>query len=143
MCIRANRTHIFCFASVSYEEFARKWNKPVHHWLLRHVYAQSIDSYKLSKLNASFVTFLLSSCLHEMVLAACTRRIRLYLLVMQMLQLPLIMLGRKSFIRERFWVGNTVYWMSMMVGPPLLGILYCREVFWSQWIFDHFTSPHT
>ncbi|KAI8336645.1 MBOAT, membrane-bound O-acyltransferase family-domain-containing protein [Chlamydoabsidia padenii] len=126
--------------SVSYDEFARKWNKPVHHWLLRHVYAQSIDSYKLSKMNATFLTFLFSSCLHEMVLVICTRRIRMYLFVMQMLQLPLIMLGRKPFIRERFWLGNTVYWMSMMVGPPLLGILYCREMFWSQWIFDCLSS---
>ncbi|CAO3586408.1 unnamed protein product [Absidia cylindrospora] len=128
--------------SVSYDEFARKWNKPVHHWLLRHVYAQSIDTYKLSKMNATFVTFLFSSCLHEMVLIICTRKIRMYLFVLQMLQLPLIMLGRKPFIRERYWLGNTVYWLSMMFGPPLLGILYCREVFWSQWVTNHLSPGY-
>ncbi|KAI8089810.1 membrane bound O-acyl transferase [Halteromyces radiatus] len=126
--------------SVSYDEFARKWNKPVHHWLLRHIYARSIESYKITKTNATFLTFLFSSCLHEMVLVICTRKIRMYLFVLQMFQLPLIMLGRKPFIRERYWLGNTVFWLSMMVGPPLLGILYCREVFWSQWVTDHLSS---
>ncbi|KAG0192973.1 hypothetical protein DFQ28_007005 [Apophysomyces sp. BC1034] len=87
--------------SITYDEFARKWNKPVHHWLLRHVYAQSIESYKLSKTNATFVTFLLSSCLHELVLVVCTRKIRMYLFVFQMLQLPLIMIGRHPAIRKR------------------------------------------
>lgn len=95
-------------------------------------------------MNATFVTFLFSSCLHEMVLIICTRKVRMYLFVLQMLQLPLIMLGRKPFIRERYWLGNTVYWLSMMFGPPLLGILYCREVFWSQWVTNHLstTSPY-
>ncbi|KAI8075270.1 MBOAT, membrane-bound O-acyltransferase family-domain-containing protein [Gongronella butleri] len=123
--------------SVSYDEFARKWNKPVHQWLLRHVYTQSIDSYRLSKFNATFVTFLFSSCLHEMVLAIITRRLRMYLFVLQMLQLPLIILGRKPFIRERYWLGNAVFWLCMIIGPPLLGILYCREMFWSQWVATH------
>ncbi|CAO3649248.1 unnamed protein product [Cunninghamella echinulata] len=126
--------------SVSYDEFARKWNKPVHHWLLRHVYTQSIDSYKLSKMNATFITFLFSSCLHELVLVIVTRKVRLYMFALQMFQIPLIMLGRKPFIRNRYWLGNTVYWFSMMVGPPLLGILYCREVFWSQWVQNHFNQ---
>ncbi|KAI7875901.1 hypothetical protein K492DRAFT_135997 [Lichtheimia hyalospora FSU 10163] len=121
--------------SITYDEFARKWNKPVHHWLLRHVYAQSIESYRLSKANATFVTFLFSSCLHELVLVIVTRRIRMYLFVLQMLQLPLIMIGRHPLIRKYSMVGNIVFWLSMFVGLPLLAILYCREAFWSDAIF--------
>ncbi|KAI8388190.1 MBOAT, membrane-bound O-acyltransferase family-domain-containing protein [Radiomyces spectabilis] len=119
--------------SVTYDEFARKWNKPVHQWLLRHVYAQSMESYKLTKTNATFVTFLLSSCLHELVLMVVTRKVRMYLFVLQMFQLPLIFFMRRPFIRKNAWLGNTVFWLCMLVGPPLLGILYCREVFWSNW----------
>ncbi|KAG0744882.1 hypothetical protein G6F57_006050 [Rhizopus arrhizus] len=119
--------------SVTYDEFARKWNKPVHHWLLRHVYSHSIESYKLSKTNATFVTFFLSSCIHELVLVIVTKKIRLYMLVIQMLQLPLIMIGRMPIFKNRFWLGNSFFWVSMILGPPLLGILYCREAIWATW----------
>ncbi|KAH8555602.1 MBOAT, membrane-bound O-acyltransferase family-domain-containing protein [Umbelopsis sp. PMI_123] len=118
--------------SVTYDEFARKWNKPVHHFLLRHVYASSMEAYKLTKTNATFLTFLLSSCLHELVLVIVTRKVRMYLFVLQMLQIPLIVIGRHPIIRKRSWLGNAFFWACMFVGPPLLGILYCREVFWSM-----------
>ncbi|KAI8972369.1 MBOAT, membrane-bound O-acyltransferase family-domain-containing protein [Pilobolus umbonatus] len=117
--------------SVSYDEFARKWNKPVHQWLLRHVYAQSIDSFQLSKANAIFVTFLTSSIFHELVLIIVTKKFRLYMFVIQMLQLPMMMMGRLPFFRQRFWLGNLLFWLSMFLGPPLIGILYCREAFWA------------
>ncbi|RKO91459.1 MBOAT, membrane-bound O-acyltransferase family-domain-containing protein, partial [Blyttiomyces helicus] len=54
--------------SVTFDEYARKWNKPVHEFLLRHVYNEGLTTYKLSKTNATFLTFFLSSCLHELVM---------------------------------------------------------------------------
>ncbi|CEG76762.1 Putative O-acyltransferase [Rhizopus microsporus] len=119
--------------SMTYDEFARKWNKPVHQWLLRHVYSHSIESYKLSKTNATFVTFLFSSCFHELILIIVTQKIRLYMLIIQMFQLPLIIIGRLPIFKNRFWLGNSFFWLSMMVGTPLLGILYCREAIWATW----------
>ncbi|KAI7893996.1 MBOAT, membrane-bound O-acyltransferase family-domain-containing protein [Mucor mucedo] len=127
--------------SVTYDEFARKWNKPVHHWLLRHVYAQSIESYNLTKTNATFVTFLLSSLFHELVLVIVTHKIRLYMFVIQMLQLPMIVIGRMSLFRNRFWLGNGFFWLCMLFGPPFLGILYCREAFWATWSHPRLPNP--
>lgn len=49
-----------------------------------------------------------------------------------MLQIPLIVIGRHPIIRKRSWLGNVFFWAGMFVGPPLLGILYCREVFWTS-----------
>ena len=62
--------------STSWDEFSRKWNKPVHTFLLRHVYASSISSYKLSRSSAMFFTFLLSAAVHELVMAIVTKKIR-------------------------------------------------------------------
>ncbi len=62
--------------ATSWDEFSRKWNKPVHTFLLRHVYASSISSYKLSRQSAMFVTFLLSAAVHELVMAIVTKKIR-------------------------------------------------------------------
>lgn len=44
--------------------------------LLRHVYASSISAYSLSKFQASFATFLLSACLHELVMAVVSKKFR-------------------------------------------------------------------
>ena len=62
--------------STSWDEFSRKWNKPVHNFLLRHVYASTIASYKFSRSRAMFVTFLLSAAAHELVMAVVTHKIR-------------------------------------------------------------------
>ncbi|KAG0026343.1 hypothetical protein BGZ81_006447 [Podila clonocystis] len=110
---------------VSFDEWARKWNKPVHHFLLRHVYDSSIESFHLSKSDAALATFFLSSCVHELVMMVVTRKVRLYLFALQMCQLPLIWMGNNKYIRERPRLANAAFWLGMFCGPPLLGIAYC------------------
>ncbi|KAJ1306733.1 hypothetical protein OPQ81_007721 [Rhizoctonia solani] len=86
--------------STSFDEYARKWNKPVHAFLLRHVYHASLSSQRVSKFSATFLTFLLSALVHELVMAVVTKKIRMYLFVLQMSQIPLIFLGRLPVIRR-------------------------------------------
>jgi sterol O-acyltransferase len=62
--------------STSWEQYNRKWNKPVHNFLLRHVYASTIASYKFSRSRAMFVTFLISALAHELVMVVVTKKIR-------------------------------------------------------------------
>ena len=69
--------------STSWDEFSRKWNRPVHTFLLRHVYASSMSSYKLTRQSAMFFTFLLSAAAHELVMAVVTKKIRFYLFALQ------------------------------------------------------------
>lgn len=69
--------------STSWDEFSRKWNRPVHTFLLRHVYASTMTSYKLSRRSAMFLTFLLSAAVHELVMAVVTKKIRMYLFMLQ------------------------------------------------------------
>ncbi|KAK0541520.1 Sterol O-acyltransferase 2 (Sterol-ester synthase 2) [Tilletia horrida] len=109
--------------ATSMDVFSRKWNKPVHSFLLRHVYASSITA-GIPKQQAMFITFLLSSLLHELVMAVVTGKIRGYLFAMQMAQLPLIVIGQIPFIRQNETLGNLIFWIGLMVGFPLLNILY-------------------
>ncbi|KAG9018340.1 hypothetical protein FRB93_000043 [Tulasnella sp. JGI-2019a] len=111
--------------STTWDEFARKWNKPVHSFLLRHVYASSIEYHKMSKPSATMVTFLLSAALHELVMAIVTKKLRMYLFAMQMAQVPMIWLGRTPFIRRNKILGNAVFWVGLMAGFPLLCVAYC------------------
>jgi len=111
--------------ATSWDEYARRWNKPVHSFLLRHVYASTISAFGLSKSAATFVTFLLSALAHELVMAVVTQKIRLYLFLLQMVQIPLIALGRLPSIRQNKTMGNIVFWLGLLTGFPLLCVAYC------------------
>jgi sterol O-acyltransferase len=118
--------------SCSFDEFARTWNKPVHEFLLRHIYLEAIDSYKLSKHNATFLTFLFSSCLHEFAVAVVARKVKMFFFFLQMTQIPLIWIGRATYIKQKPVLGNVVFWLSLISGLPLLASLYTREEFLRQ-----------
>ncbi|KAF9429615.1 hypothetical protein BGZ76_001172 [Entomortierella beljakovae] len=111
--------------STNLDEWARKWNKPVHNFLLRHVYFSSIESFNLSKSNAALATFFLSSCVHELVMMVVTGKVRMYLFFLQMCQIPIIWLGRRKIIRDNPRLANVLFWLGMFSGPPLLGVAYC------------------
>ena len=115
--------------STTFDQFARKWNRPVHLFLYHHIYEEIILVYKLRKSYASAFTFFFSSCLHEFALSVISRRIRLYFFFIQMLQVPLIYLGRMSFSKRHPLLSNLLFLASIMIGPPLLCLLYCREYF--------------
>ncbi|OJT11939.1 Sterol O-acyltransferase 2 [Trametes pubescens] len=111
--------------STSWDEFSRKWNRPVHTFLLRHVYASTMSSYKLTRQSAMFVTFLLSAAAHELVMAIVTKKIRFYLFALQIAQIPLIAIGRIPAIRRNKLLGNIVFWIGLYAGFPLLCVAYC------------------
>jgi hypothetical protein len=48
-------------------------------FLLRHVYASTIAAFRLSKFQASFLTFLLSACIHELVMVSSSFHAELWL----------------------------------------------------------------
>ncbi|EST07172.1 Membrane bound O-acyl transferase, MBOAT [Kalmanozyma brasiliensis GHG001] len=110
--------------ATSMDVFSRKWNKPVHSFLLRHVYASTIAAWGLNKSMAMFLTFLLSSLVHELVMAIVSGKIRFYLFAAQMVQLPMIFLSQVPFIKRNETLGNMIFWIGLMAGFPLLNIGY-------------------
>lgn len=108
----------------TWEQFSREWNIPVYQFLKRHVYHSSISAFKFSKGAATLTTFLLSSLVHELVMFAIFKKFRGYLLLLQMTQLPLAMLQRTKWIRDRPVFGNAFFWFSLMIGPSLMCSMY-------------------
>jgi sterol O-acyltransferase len=43
------------------------------------------------------------------------------------LQIPLIELGRSKIIRNHPMLGNFFFWFGLMIGPPMLCVLYATE----------------
>ncbi|WFD30496.1 sterol O-acyltransferase [Malassezia sp. CBS 17886] len=110
--------------SSSMEEFARKWNRPVHHFLLQHVYVSMRMHLGMSRHSASLFTFFISSVLHELVMAIISGKIRGYLFFAQMFQYPLILLARTPLIKQNPTLGNAMFWTGLMVGFPMLNVAY-------------------
>ncbi|KAI7944807.1 hypothetical protein MJO28_010502 [Puccinia striiformis f. sp. tritici] len=115
--------------SCSFDEFSRKWNKPVHHFLLKHVYASTISSYGISRSAAAFMTLFLSSLVHELLMVIVTRKLRLYLFIAQMTQLPLTYIGRSKILKSRSALANAFFWIGLISGFPLLAVWYVFQLF--------------
>lgn len=129
-CICNAFAEITCFAdrefyadwwnSSSYDEFARVisfnqlWNKPVHHFLLRHCYRESMNNLRISKQDATLLTFFISSVMHELVFVIIGRKLRFYLFFMQMFQLPLIFLSSLPLFKGHSLAGNVFFWFGMV-----------------------------
>ncbi|KAM4065935.1 MBOAT, membrane-bound o-acyltransferase family protein [Hirsutella rhossiliensis] len=110
--------------SVSWDQFARDWNRPVHIFLLRHVYHSSISSMKVNKHAATLITFFFSACVHELIMLCLFRKLRGYLLILQMCQLPLVRLSRTKWLKGRKTLGNFMFWLGIFTCPSLLCSLY-------------------
>ncbi|KAI2606102.1 MBOAT-domain-containing protein [Hypoxylon fragiforme] len=110
--------------SVSWDQFARDWNRPVHNFLLRHVYHSSISSMRVNKHTATLITFFLSACIHELVMWCIFKKLRGYLLILQMCQLPLVRMSRTKWLRDQKTIGNIIFWTGILTGPSLLCSLY-------------------
>ena len=109
--------------STSFEEFNRKWNRPVHLFLYKHIYLECMNRYGWSKQTANVITFLFSAVCHEMVLACICRNIKPYLMMLMIFQIPLVIL--QKFL-NRSLLGLYVFWSGMIVGLPLLLTLYAK-----------------
>lgn len=111
--------------STTFDEFARKWNVPVHNWLGKHIYADARQNRSLSKPLALFLTFLFSAIFHELILMMLVKSWKPFLFPMQMSQVWLIYyLGPKL---KGTKLGNIVFHLGISIGIPLLTCFYARE----------------
>ncbi|EDO15440.1 hypothetical protein Kpol_1027p14 [Vanderwaltozyma polyspora DSM 70294] len=109
---------------VDWSDFSRIWNIPVHKFLLRHVYHSSISCLKLTKSQATFMTFFISSVIHELAMYVIFNKLRFYLFFLQMCQLPLVAMSKTKFLRDRPVIGNVIFWIGICTGPSIMCTLY-------------------
>lgn len=109
---------------LDWEEFSRLWNKPVHRFLLRHVYHSSISAFSLSKMSGVLLTFLISSIVHELMMYVVFGRMRGYLFFFQMFQLPLIVLNKSPILKNHKTTRNVICLLGLMLAPGLIPSLY-------------------
>ncbi|PGH13424.1 hypothetical protein AJ79_03703 [Helicocarpus griseus UAMH5409] len=113
--------------SPSVGTYWRTWNKPVYHFMRRHIFSPLIGR-GWSPFAASVVVFTFSGILHELLVGIPTHNVIGVAFAGMVLQLPLIaatlplekMNGPTGKI-----IGNCVFWVSFcLVGQPLGALLY-------------------
>mmetsp|Transcript_33702 Transcript_33702/g.95355 ORF Transcript_33702/g.95355 Transcript_33702/m.95355 type:complete len:739 (+) Transcript_33702:91-2307(+) len=110
------------------DEYWRKWNQPVHKWLMRTVYFPS-HRIGLSKYGAVLLTFLISALFHELLVGVPLQMLRAWAFAGMMGQIPLIavtnLLKRKL---KSDIVGNIIFWISFCIlGQPIAVLLYFHD----------------
>ncbi|KAJ2697284.1 Sterol O-acyltransferase 2 (Sterol-ester synthase 2) [Coemansia sp. IMI 203386] len=128
------------------DEFSRKWNRPVHMFLARHIYMPVRENWKpaeyssvLLKLRKSVpssvaamaATFFFSSILHELtIVVACHRWNHGMFFFSQMMQIPLIICSeRVKWFKEQQALRNWAFWLAMVVFQPFLLCMYTFKAF--------------
>jgi sterol O-acyltransferase len=74
----------------------------------------------MSRPVATFITFLVSSIAHELVMGCITRKFRGYGFFAMMLQMPIVLIQRSPWIRNRTILNNVLFWCSMISGLSMV-----------------------
>jgi diacylglycerol O-acyltransferase 1 len=113
--------------STSLKEYWATWNKPVHHFMRRHVYSPLLGR-GWSPHAASAWVFIFSGFLHELCVGVPTHNILGVAFLGMVMQLPLIYvtepLSKMQGITGKV-VGNCIFWINFcFIGQPLAALVY-------------------
>lgn len=95
-------------------EYWRKWNNPIHNWLIRHIYFPLVRR-KYSQTNAGLLTFLFSAIAHEYVAIGTFRIFNMISFMVMMVNVPLISLQKafKNIVSKKY--NNIIFWLSYAI----------------------------
>jgi diacylglycerol O-acyltransferase 1 len=100
----------------------RLWNLPVHFWLVRHLYFPSLRH--MNKTMATFLVFLASAIMHEILVSVPFHMIRPWSFLGMMMQIPLVAITKLAS-RKSPTISNMMFWISFcFVGQPMAALLY-------------------
>lgn len=111
--------------AVSIRDYWQKWNLPVHHWLLRHLY-KPFRVWGMSPSLAGLTVFIISGVIHEyLIITPIGLKPNGMVTLGFVLQLPLISFTDSEYIRNRPWVGNCLFWItSCFTGQPFATLIH-------------------
>lgn len=113
--------------SPSVGTYWRTWNKPVYHFMRRHIFSPLVGR-GWSPGVASMSVFIFSGVLHELLVGVPTHNILGVAFIGMVVQIPLIVvtlpLEKMQGLNGKI-LGNSIFWVSFcLVGQPLAALLY-------------------
>lgn len=115
--------------SLTFGEFWRRWNRPVHLWVTRHLY-HPLRNHGLTPVTAGIVVFFVSAIGHEYVVSGALKIFSYWAFLAMMVQIPLVFIMEKlKGVLSGTQVGNVVFWVCFcMVGEPIAVLIYAHNV---------------
>ncbi|KIW78704.1 hypothetical protein Z517_08543 [Fonsecaea pedrosoi CBS 271.37] len=112
--------------STSLRMYWSTWNKPVYHFMRRHIYSPLVGRGWSSRA-ASALVFVFSGLLHELAVGVPSHNILGVAFLGMVLQLPLIQITDPLAKMDGTGkvVGNCIFWINFVfVGQPLAAMIY-------------------
>lgn len=105
-------------------EYWRKWNYPIHNWLVRHCYYPMVRRGINSDL-ARFLTFMVSAIAHEYIFVGVFRIFNLVAFTFMIVNVPLMQLQKvlKNQITKDY--NNILFWLFYTILGQPFAILLC------------------
>jgi diacylglycerol O-acyltransferase 1 len=105
-------------------EYWRKWNHPIHNWLIRHCYYPLVRR-GVSADMAKFLTFLFSALAHEYCVVGIFRVNNFMGFLLMIVNVPAMQLQNmlKGVVPKN--VNNLVFWFGYVCTGQPFGILLC------------------
>jgi diacylglycerol O-acyltransferase-1 len=109
-------------------EYWRKWNNPIHNWLIRHMYYPLLRRGYTSD-TARLLTFIFSAVFHEYIAVGTFRVFNMLSFILMIINIPLISLQRsvRHIISKKY--NNMIFWLCYaIIGQPCaLLVCYCKH----------------
>ena len=113
--------------STNLKDYWSSWNKPVYHFMRRHVFSPLVGR-GWSNQAAGAMVFVFSGLLHELAVGVPTHNILGVAFVGMVIQVPLISITAPLAEIEGITgkvIGNCIFWVSfVLIGQPLAALLY-------------------
>lgn len=105
-------------------EYWRKWNQPIHNYLLRHIYFP-LRRAGMGSAACLFTTFTVSAIFHEYIVVGIFSVINLVAFILMMINIPCMMLQRqlKNVISGN--TNNLLFWLFYIILGQPFGIILC------------------
>ena len=104
-------------------EYWRKWNQPIHNFLIRHVYYPSRRK-GIPQTYCLMITFTPSAAFHEYILAGIIGRVNGVGFNLMMVNIPAMFLQRYLKNTVSGTLNNILFWLCYIILGQPLGILY-------------------
>ena len=109
-------------------EYWRKWNHPIHNWLIRHVYYPLIRR-RVKASHARFAAFFISAVFHEYIVIGGCRVINFIAFTMMILNVPIIQfqIQFRHYIKPR--LNNSLFWLGYtIIGQPTCVLIIYYQI---------------
>ena len=105
-------------------EYWRKWNQPIHNYLIRHIY-YPCRRYKLNAFVASLIAFTVSAIFHEYIVVGIFSVYNFIAFSLMFVNVPCMFLQRqlKGYISGN--TNNVLFWFFYIILGQPFGIIFC------------------